>query len=257
MAKPWITLDTAETPDGPLVLRRHDGLGFVITHEGRVLMSSRSHASETALGALACAGLRGRHGARVLVGGLGMGITLRAVLDGLGRDASVTVAELNPAIVGWCRGPLAGLTGGAVDDPRVSVELRDFADVLRAAAARAASVDAIAIDLYVGPDADARDDHPLYGTAATAQAFKALRPGCVFAVWGEAHHPSYERRLTRAGFAVARENPARGNARAVVYVATKPAGKPAARPTEKGPAKPHARPKARHSGATSRKATKV
>lgn len=221
MAKPWITLDTAATPDGPLVLRRHEAMGYVITHEGRVLMSSRSHASETCLGARACAGLAGRRNARVLVGGLGMAITLRAALDALGPTASVVVAELNPVIVGWCRGPLAELTRGAVDDPRVSLELRDVAAVIRDAAARPASLDAIAIDLYVGPDADAHDDHPLYGLRVTEQAFAALRPGGVFAVWGEAHQASYERRLTRAGFTVTRENPARGNTRAVVYVAAK------------------------------------
>lgn len=223
MARPWITLDACDTPDGPLALRRHDALGYVITHAGRVLMSSRSHASETALGALACAGLGGRRGARVIVGGLGMAITLRAVLDALGPAAAVVVAELNPVIVGWCRGPLAELTRGAALDPRVSVELRDVTAVLRDAAARPGAVDAIAIDLYVGPDVDARDDHPLYGTASTALAWRALRPGGVFAVWGEAYHASYERRLVRAGFTVARENPARGNTRAVVYVATKPA----------------------------------
>lgn len=221
MTKPWTTLDAADTPDGPLVLRHHEAMGYVITHEGRVLMSSRSHASETALGALACAGLRQRPHARVLVGGLGMAITLRAVLDALPPSASVCVAELNPVIVRWCRGPLAALTAGAADDPRVTVELRDFALVL--GEARPASLDAVAIDLYVGPDGDAGDDHPLYGRRATEQAFRALKGGAVFAVWGEAHHAGYERQLTRAGFAVTREHPARGNTRAVVYVATKPA----------------------------------
>lgn len=223
MTKPWTTLDAAETPDGPLVLKHHEAMGYVITHEGRVLMSSRSHASETALGALACAGLLRRRDARVLVGGLGMAITLRAALDALAPTARVVVAELNPVIVRWCRGPLAPLTAGAVDDPRVAVELRDFAAVLRDAAARPASVDAIAVDLYVGPDADAGDGHPLYGLRVAELASRALRPGGVFAVWGEAYHASYERRLVRAGFAVTRENPARGNARAVVYAATKPA----------------------------------
>lgn len=226
MTKPWTTLDAADTPDGPLVLRHHEAMGYVIAHEGRVLMSSRSHASETALGSLACAGLRERPHARVLVGGLGMAITLRAVLDALPPSASVCVAELNPVIVRWCRGPLAGLTAGAVDDPRVTVELRDFALVL--GEARPASLDAVAIDLYVGPDGDARDDHPLYGKRATDQAFRALKGGAVFAVWGEAYHAGYERQLTRAGFTVTREHPARGNTRAVVYVATKPAA-PAAR----------------------------
>jgi spermidine synthase len=221
MTKPWTTLDTAATPDGPLVLRHHEAMGYIIAHEGRVLMSSRSHASETALGALACAGLQQRPHARVLVGGLGMAITLRAVLDALPPSGTVRVAELNPVIVRWCRGPLAALTAGAVDDPRVSVELRDFAAVL--GEARPASLDAIAIDLYVGPDGDARDDHPLYGRRATERAFAALKGGAVFAVWGEAYFASYERQLTRAGFTVVRENPARGNARAVVYVATKPA----------------------------------
>ena len=186
-------------------------------------MNSMTHRSEAALGALACQGLAARELPRVLVGGLGMAFTLRAVLDALPAAAVVTVAELHPVIVAWCRGPIADLTARAVDDPRVTVAITDFADALRAAAGSAHRLDAIVIDLYVGPDHDTRAADPLYGTRACQQAFTALRPGGVFAVWAEGFHESYAKRLASAGFTVAHERPAKGNRRFVVYLGTKPA----------------------------------
>jgi spermidine synthase len=223
MSLPWTTVDTAATPDGKLVLQRRGERDHLITLDGRVLMNSMTHRSEAALGALACVGLAARERPRVLVGGLGMAFTLRAVLDAVPASASVTVAELNPVIVAWCRGPIADLTARAVDDPRVSVVITDFADALREAAGSAHRLDAIVIDLYVGPDHDTRAADPLYGSRACQQAFTALRPGGVFAIWAEGYHESYAKRLAAAGFHVAYERPAKGNRRFVVYLATKPA----------------------------------
>ncbi len=222
MSLPLVTLDTAATPDGKLVLQRRGDRDFFITIDGRMLMNSADRRSEVALGTLACRGLADRPAPRVLVGGLGMAITLRAVLDALPASATVQVAELNPVIVAWCRGPIAPVTGGAVDDPRVTVTVGDFADALRTASATPGTLDAVVIDLYVGPDDRTRPRDPLYGTVACERAFAALRPGGVFAIWAEARVESYVERLQRAGFAVACEHPSRVSARFVVYLATKP-----------------------------------
>lgn len=222
MTLPWTTVATESTPEGPLRLLRRAERDWLITIDGRVLMNSASSRSEVALGALACKGLSARAKPRVLVGGLGMGFTLRAVLDALPADGSVTVAELNPVVLAWCKGPIAHLTGDAVNDPRVTVRVGDFARVLRDAAERAAGLDAVVVDLYVGPDNDSSPDDPLYGARATRRAFSALRPGGVYAVWGETYHERYAHRLEAAGFTVRRENPARGSGRMVVYLATKP-----------------------------------
>jgi spermidine synthase len=220
--KPWTTLATTATSDGTLTLTHHEALGHVIALNGRVLMSSRANVVEMALGTLACKGLAQREGARVLIGGLGMAYTLRAMLDALPRTAHVRVAELNLAIVSWCRGPLASLTRGAVDDPRVRVDIVDVSVALSEASSKPACLDAIAIDLYVGPDGGARASDSLYGDRAVAHAFRALKPGAIFAVWGETFHAAYEQRLKRTGFSVESVRPAHGRSRAVVYVATKP-----------------------------------
>jgi spermidine synthase len=221
MTQPWTEVATADTRDGRLALRRRGDRDWLITIDGRVLMNSVDHHSEAALGTIACRGLETKRRPRVLVGGLGMAMTLRAALDVLPASAEVAVAELNPAIVAWCRGPLAALTGGAVDDPRVTLTVEDFADALRAAAEAPGRLDAVLIDLYVGPDARTRAGDPLYGTTPCNRAFAALRPGGVFATWAEAFHESHAARLRAAGFSVAREHPARGSRRFVVYVATR------------------------------------
>ncbi len=223
MARPWHTVDRVRTGDGVLELRRRGDADFLITVDGRVLMNSASHRSELALGVLACAHLRGRRTPRVLVGGLGMGFTLRAVLDFLAPGARVVVAELVPQVVHWCRGPLAGLTGNALDDPRVTVEVADVAAVIGRAGARASDrFDAIVLDLYEGPHAGHhREGDPLYGSRALAATRAALAPKGVLAVWGEGHDPGFVKRLGRAGFSVACRRPGRGGLRHQVYVATK------------------------------------
>lgn len=222
MARPWQTLDRVPTAEGDLELRRRGDRDFLITVAGRVLMNSAHHRSEAALGSLACRSLEGRRGPRVLVGGLGMGFTLRAVLDAVAADARIVVAELNPAVVRWCGGPLAELTAGAAQDPRVEVRVGDVADVIRAAStAEPVRFDAVILDLYEGPHAGcAKGADPLYGRGAIERTRAALRPGGVFAVWGEAYDEGFEKRLRAAGFSVTTDRPGRGGGlRHVVYLA--------------------------------------
>ena len=225
MALPWRTLDTVDTKEGALELRCRGGRDFLITIDGRVLMNSAAHRSEAALGELACGHLAGRCGARVLVGGLGMGYTLRALLDLLPATGRVVVAEINPVVVSWCRGPMAGLTGRAVEDPRVTVEVGDVAAVIRRCAAGNERFGAVVLDLYEGPHGGSRRrDDPLYGRRALDATRAVLEPGGIFAVWGEDHDPGFEKRLRAGGFSVTCHRPGRGGARHVVYLAR--AGKP-------------------------------
>src|SRR5947209_6254829 len=121
MPRPFTLIDSVPTPEGPLELRVRGEGDFMITIAGRVLMSSHLHRSEVAVAELGVAPIRKRPSPRVLIGGLGLGFTLRAALDALPRGASVVVAELNPAVVRWCQGPCATLTNHALSDPRVTV----------------------------------------------------------------------------------------------------------------------------------------
>lgn len=208
MAIPWQTLDRRETRDGPLELRRR-GDDWLVTIAGRVLMNSRESRSERALAEHACAALAGRAAPRVLLGGLGMGITLRATLDALPATARVTVAELNAAIVEWCRGPLSALNGAACDDPRVEIRLEDVARTIEASR----GLDAILLDLYEGPHARTPRKDPFYGSEALHRTRAALAPGGVLAVWSEDPDPGFEARLRKARFEVTRHRPGRGGGR--------------------------------------------
>lgn len=213
MTRPWETIDRVETPDGPLELRRRGERDFLITIRGRVLMTSSAHRSEDELARLACAALPEPKRPRVLVSGLGMAFTLRAALDVLPRDARVIVAELNPVVVEWCRGPLGVLTDHAVADPRVSVVIDDVSKVIaeHAMLPPERRFDAVVLDMYEGPPANripAGD--PLYGTPALGRTRAALRPGGVFAIWTENPSPAFERGLERAGFAVELHRGGRG-----------------------------------------------
>jgi spermidine synthase len=184
---PWKTLARVATAEGLLELRQRGERGFLIVIGGRVLMTSGDRRSEQALATLACAGIASAR-PRVLIGGLGMGYTVRAALDALPAAAEVVVAELTPAIVEWCRGPLAPLTGAALDDPRVEVVIGH----------------AILLDLYEGPHAATqRADDPFYGRAALAASRAALAAGGVLAVWSEEPDDGFARRLSAAGFDVA------------------------------------------------------
>jgi spermidine synthase len=223
MAKPWKTIESINTDEGVLELRQRDERDFLITVGGLVLMNSMANRSEVVLGQLGCKHLKNHPGARVLVGGLGMGCTLRAVLDSLPATAEVVVAELNPVVLEWCRGPLANLTGGAASDPRVHVEIGDVADLVRntARSAGAEKYDAIVFDLYKGPHhhTDKLKD-PLYGSRAIENVRTALKPGGVFTIWGENYDEGFDKRLHAAGFSVRHERPGRGGFRHVVFMAT-------------------------------------
>ncbi|MEB2345515.1 MAG: spermidine synthase [Deltaproteobacteria bacterium] len=223
MTRPWETLEVVETAEGRLELRRRGPDELLITIGGRVLMNSRANRSELALGRLAAEAIAGRAAPRVLVGGLGMGCTLRACLDGLGPDAQVVVAELNPAVAAWCRrGPLAALSGGAAGDPRVRVEIGDVAETIRGAARPGgARFDAVVLDLYEGPGPRCRPDHPHFGREALARTRAALRAGGVLAVWLEEPAPAFERSLARAGFRVRSERAGAGGRRHAVALATR------------------------------------
>jgi len=216
--QPWRTIDRVDTPEGPLELRQRGEQDFLITVDGRILMTSVAHRSEDALAEIACRALPPGSQPRVLVGGLGMGYTLRAALDRLPPRAKVDLVDLNETVVTWCRGPLAPLSGAAIDDRRVSVEVADVSRVI--AAAPPGSYDAILLDLYEGPhQATNRPNDPLYGTAALERTHRALRPGGVLAVWSEEVDRPFERRLTTAGFRV-RTHRTRGGRTHVIYAAT-------------------------------------
>lgn len=225
MTRPWQTLASAATPEGLLELRRRGERDFLIVIGGRVLMTSSAHRSEDALSTLAAARLareaRGGKKPRVLIGGLGMAYTLRAALDAFPADAAITVAELNPVVIEWCKGPLAELTAGAASHPRVTLVNADVAAVIGRAAAGpgGGKVDAILLDLYEGPNAASqRRDDPFYSAAALAQQHAALTAGGILAVWSEDPDAAYARRFAAAGFTVSAERPPQGGRTHVVYL---------------------------------------
>ncbi len=225
MPTPWTLIERVDTPEGPLELRARGDRDLMILHAGRVLMSSRIHRSELAVAELGCAPIASRKAPRVLIGGLGLGFTLRAALDALPKTATLVVAELNPVVVKWCEGPAAVVTRSAVRDPRVKVVVDDVTRLTRdAASGKAKPYDAIILDLYVGPiDGRGADRHPLYGNAITALTHKALTVGGVYAIWGEDRSRSFEARLRDHGFEVEFTLARGGGPRHAVYVAQKKA----------------------------------
>jgi spermidine synthase len=212
----WELLDVAEEPGGAAIHLVRRGDEFSIRVDGHELMNSRAHASEEALPRLACAALRGRAGLRVLVGGLGMGFTLAALLKLLGPDDRVEVAEVVPAVVEWNRGVLAHLSGRALDDPRAAVVVDDVGRVLRS---RPAAWDAVLLDVDNGPVALGRPGNAgLYSPAGLAVAAAALRPGGVLAVWSADRNGSFRRRLREGGFEVAEHRVHRHGERGPTHV---------------------------------------
>jgi spermidine synthase len=211
-------IERVDTPEGPLELRQ-SGEHFMITVGARVLMTSQLNRSEVAVAVLGCTPIAARPAPRVLIGGLGLGFTLRAALDVLPRKARVEVAELNPVVERWCRGPVAALAGNVLADPRVQVLITDVTKPIRASSAR---YDAIVIDLYVGPDDPKRGKvDPLYGSEILEKTHAALKPGGVYAVWSEEPNTRFEERLRKVGFSVKLERPRGGGPRHAVYLATK------------------------------------
>jgi len=203
-------LGTADVPGGPPLRLFRRGDDFMVVLDRNELMSTRMSGSEVALATLTCDRLGARPAPRLLIGGYGMGFTLRAALGRLGADARVVVAELVPGIIEWARGPMVALTAGCLDDPRVLLVMDDVGDAIRRTRA---SYDAILLDVDNGPDGLTRPANDgLYTRDGLADARAALRPGGVLAVWSAGPDPAFARRLERAGFAVeetrvrAREN---------------------------------------------------
>jgi len=197
--KAWELLGETSTPDGSdMRLSRRDD-EYVIWVNGKTLMSSRMHGSEEALATAGCQHLRTATQPRVLVGGLGMGFTLRATLDLLPPDAIVVVAELVPAVVEWNRGPLGALAGYPMKDRRVRVAAEDVGFTLRANPGR---FDAILLDVDNGPAAfTSHLNESLYNNGGVAAAYMALKPGGALAVWSAWDDRKFEQRLRFHGFA--------------------------------------------------------
>ncbi len=188
---------TSDGTDMKLMRRSNE---YIILANGKTLMSSRMHGSEEALATFGCRRARTLDQSCVLVGGLGMGFTLRATLDLLPRTAIVVVAELVPAVVDWNRGPLGPLTGHPMKDKRVRVDINDVSVILHASTDR---FDAVLLDVDNGPAgfATAGNDR-LYGDRGLAAGFTALKPGGVLAVWSAREDRRFEQRLRYVGFAV-------------------------------------------------------
>lgn len=198
--KPFELLGQTFSPDGTVLklIRRSDE--YIILADGAVLMSSRMHGSEEALATLACQRLRTREQPIVLIGGLGMGFTLRATLDLLSPDATVVVAELVPAVVEWNRGPLGPLAGHPLKDKRVRVETGDVGVTLRS---RRGQFDAVLLDVDNGPTAfTASNNAGLYDNRGIAAACAALKTEGVLAVWAAQDDRKFEQRLRDGRFDV-------------------------------------------------------
>ncbi len=207
---PWKLLDAAQAPgDGEeLTLYQRDD-EFTINAGTYELMNSRIHGSEDALADMTCGKLTCHPKARVLIGGLGMGFTLRAALDGLGADAQVTVAELVPAVVKWNQTFLADLAGNPLADERVIIEETDVGRLIRKAKRH---YNAILLDVDNGPQAlTTRNNDWLYSPRGLDAAFDALQPGGVLAIWSPGPDAGFSKRLSESGFDIDEiKVPARG-----------------------------------------------
>lgn len=196
----WEHLDTAQIPDGGELKLMRRGAEYSIMSGSIELMNSRLSGSEEALATLTCEPLAARPRPKILIGGLGMGFTLRAALGVLPPGSEVVVAELVPAVVAWARGPLAELFAGSLDDPRVQVREGDVAEAIAAAKG---AYDAILLDVDNGPGGLNREaNDQLYGPAGLATSRRALRPGGVLAVWSATPDDRFAARLRKAGFTV-------------------------------------------------------
>jgi spermidine synthase len=221
---PWIQLDIAQIPGeaGDLRLKQR-GQEFSIMLGSNELMNSRLSGSEEALAVMAHERTRDRKRSAMLIGGLGMGFTLRAALKVLPEDAEVTVAELVPAVVKWARGPMASVFDGCLDDPRVKIHEGDVGALIRASKN---AFDTIILDVDNGPDGLTRTSNDsLYDHRGLAAAREALRPDGVLGVWSSGPDDRFTRRLKESGFAAeainTRANGKRGGARHVIWMAQK------------------------------------
>ena len=221
---PWSQLATAQVPGGGGELRlMRRGAEFSIMLGHNELMNSRRSGSEEALATIACERIRACERPRILVGGLGMGFTLRAALAALGTGARIIVAELVPAVLAWARGPMAEVFGKSLTDPRVSIREADVSHLIRSSRS---TYDAILLDVDNGPEGLTRKaNDALYDLDGLSAARATLRPGGVLAVWSSGRNLAFIQRLRRAGFDVdeisVRANGARGGGRHVIWIATR------------------------------------
>jgi spermidine synthase len=198
----WTQLGEAPIPDTDQTLFLYQGKDdfFIKISGGHELMSTRKHGSEDALGSLPCKRLKKPESARVLIGGLGMGFTLAAVLAEVGAKAEVTVAELIPEVVEWNRGPLGERSGNPLNDPRTRVHPGDVAKLLRQSRA---CFDVIALDVDNGPEGLTKNANDwLYSTAGIVAAQEALIPTGILAYWSAGPDQAFHDRLRRCGFMV-------------------------------------------------------
>ena len=222
--KAWTVLGQARTADGnELRLQVRDDEHLILV-DGQPLMSSRVHGSEEELARVGCRHLRETSRPHVLVGGLGMGFTLRAALDVLPPEAIVTVAEFVPAVVDWNRGALASLAGYPLADPRVRVEAEDVLATLRA---NRAQFDAILLDVDNGPEMfTVESNRTLYDDGGVAAASSALRIGGVLAIWSARDDRRFVLRLRSHGFTTevvrVRARGDKGGARQIIFLGVKP-----------------------------------
>jgi spermidine synthase len=218
-----VQLDRAEMPGGGELRLMQRGTEFSIMLGRAELMNSRLSGSEEALATLAFAKLRDRQRPHALIGGLGMGFTLRAALADLGPGARIDVAELAPAVIAWAHGPLAGIFGTSLADPRVTVREGDVGRLMRQSPS---TFDAILLDVDNGPEGLSREaNDALYDMAGLGDARAALRPSGVLAVWSSGPDRRFTERLRRTGFRVeevkVRARASGGGARHVIWLATR------------------------------------
>lgn len=200
--KPTERLGEARTPDGTLLeLWRHDG-AYLFRADGVELMSTRRHLSEDRLAEVACVPIRDRRKARVLIGGLGLGFTLREAMRQLGADAEIVVAELMAEVIAWNANPDYALSAAAMQDPRVRIVHDDVSNVLRA---EVGGFDAIMLDTDNGPEGMILSENSrLYAARGIATTIAALRPDGVLAYWSVGDDPGFAAALARAGLVVER-----------------------------------------------------
>src|ERR1700694_3242932 len=222
---PWLQIDTARVPGADVELRlMRRGAEFSMMLGQNELMNSRLSGSEEALATLACRRIEAVECPHVLIGGLGMGFTLRAALAVLGTEARITVAELVPAVIAWARGPMASIFGDSLNDPRARILSADVVEVIQS---HASAFDAILLDVDNGPEGLIRKaNDALYDLKGLKAIRRALRPGGVLAVWSSGPHASFSKRLRDAGFDVnevaVRATTKRSGARHVIWFATRP-----------------------------------
>jgi len=220
----WTQLGEASVPgsDKSIYLFQGKDDFFIKLSGGLELMNTRKHGSEDALGALPCQNLENPESACVLIGGLGMGFTLAAVLDAVGPGAQVTVAELIPEVVGWNHGPLGECSGRPLDDSRTQVHIGDVADLLRE---KQAFYDVIALDIDNGPEGLTKSNNSwIYSEQGISATVDALKPVGIVSYWSAEADQKFNGRLKRCGLKIEEVSVyAHGNkgARHTIWLATK------------------------------------